>query len=147
MYLYLNISLFVLVSFFLYLQHGGVAFLYHPCVSNDTVDILREMAVSCLHRHVITPYERLNPCKVSIIKDIPVLILVKGDSLCGLSAEAFRLLLITPTSTLILLSKIHGVRVTAIALRGFDNLGCSLLAMKAKLHWISIPSICRERAS
>ena len=119
--------------------------MYHPCVSNDTVDILREMAVSCLHRHVITPYERLNPCKVSIIKDI--LILVKGDSQCVLSAEAFRLPLITPTSTLILLSKKHGVKATAIALRGFDNLGCSLLAMKAKLLWISIPSMCRERAS
>ena len=79
-----------LVSFFFtscFLQHGGVAFLYHPCVSNNTVDTLRKMAVSCLHRHVITPYERLSPCKVSIIKDI--LKMVKGDSIKLLYTAAY----------------------------------------------------------
>lgn len=43
------------------------------------MDTLRKMAVSCLHRHVITPYERLSPCKVSILRDI--LVVVKGDSI------------------------------------------------------------------
>lgn len=43
--------------------HGGVAFLYHPCARQDLREKLRAMAVSCLHRHVITPYERLSPCK------------------------------------------------------------------------------------
>lgn len=43
--------------------HGGVAFLYHPCASTEQKMKLRKLATSCLQRHVITPYERLNPCK------------------------------------------------------------------------------------
>lgn len=43
--------------------HGGVAFLYHPCARQDLIEKVRTMAVSCLQRHVITPYERLSPCK------------------------------------------------------------------------------------
>ncbi|KAL9982058.1 hypothetical protein ACROYT_G010848 [Oculina patagonica] len=57
-YLYLPKSLWLNV-----VLHGGVAFLYHPCLSPDIISKLRVMAVSCLHRHVITPYERLTPCK------------------------------------------------------------------------------------
>ncbi|XP_067033083.1 uncharacterized protein [Acropora muricata] len=47
----------------LFILHDGIAFLYHPCAIQDLKEKLRAMAVSCLHRHVITPYERLSPCK------------------------------------------------------------------------------------
>jgi hypothetical protein len=44
------------------LQHGGVAFLYHPCADSGEVEKLKEIAKSCLRRYVITPY-RLLPLK------------------------------------------------------------------------------------
>ncbi|XP_044173890.1 uncharacterized protein LOC114967652 [Acropora millepora] len=57
-YKYLPKSLWLNVAL-----HGGIAFLYHPCARQDLKEKLRAMAVSCLQRHVITPYERLSPCK------------------------------------------------------------------------------------
>ncbi|KAK3737462.1 hypothetical protein QZH41_008346 [Actinostola sp. cb2023] len=43
--------------------HGGVLFLYHPCASEDLIKKIKHIAGSCLHRHVITPYEHLDPAQ------------------------------------------------------------------------------------
>ena len=59
-----NFGIIIDMIFLFNLQHGGIAFLYHPCARQDLKEKLRAMAVSCLQRHVITPYERLSPCKV-----------------------------------------------------------------------------------
>ena len=59
-----NFGIIIILIFLFNLQHGGIAFLYHPCARQDLKEKLRAMAVSCLQRHVITPYERLSPCKV-----------------------------------------------------------------------------------
>ncbi|XP_065054193.1 uncharacterized protein LOC135682994 [Rhopilema esculentum] len=45
------------------LQHGGVVFLYHPCANTSLVTKLRQLAESCLHRYVLTPYEKLTSSK------------------------------------------------------------------------------------
>eukprot|EP00118_Oscarella_pearsei_P024034 m.297200 g.297200 ORF g.297200 m.297200 type:complete len:360 (+) comp40767_c1_seq61:4749-5828(+) len=42
------------------LEHGGVAFLYHPCAPKQEVDRLKFLARSCLRRHIITPYLNLS---------------------------------------------------------------------------------------
>ncbi|XP_031553353.1 uncharacterized protein LOC116290463 [Actinia tenebrosa] len=43
--------------------NGGVVFLYHPCAKPELVKKLKRLARSCLHRHVITPYENLDPAQ------------------------------------------------------------------------------------
>lgn len=64
MKIFKNFGIIIILIFLFNLQHGGIAFLYHPCARQDLKEKLRAMAVSCLQRHVITPYERLSPCKV-----------------------------------------------------------------------------------
>ncbi len=46
-------------------QLGAVAFLYHPCTPQEQVTALRDLAHSCLWKHVITPYPHLSEDKVS----------------------------------------------------------------------------------
>ncbi|KAM4795654.1 tumor protein p53-inducible protein 13 [Rhinophrynus dorsalis] len=41
------------------LEHGGVAFLYHPCVHPQLRDALSQVARRCLHKHIITPHLNL----------------------------------------------------------------------------------------
>jgi len=43
------------------LQHGGIAFLYHPCAENSSISRLRYVADSCMHRYVLTQYHKLSP--------------------------------------------------------------------------------------
>lgn len=42
------------------IQHGGIAFLYHPCLKKVEINKLRKLAASCLHRYVLAPYEKLS---------------------------------------------------------------------------------------
>ena len=46
-------------------QNGGVVFLYHPCAKNASISELRSLADSCMHRYVLTQYDKLSPAKVS----------------------------------------------------------------------------------
>ncbi|KAK6475541.1 tumor protein p53-inducible protein 13-like [Huso huso] len=41
------------------LEHGGVAFLYHPCAPPSLRASLSALARSCLFKHVVTPFPRL----------------------------------------------------------------------------------------
>ncbi|KAK7483378.1 hypothetical protein BaRGS_00025318 [Batillaria attramentaria] len=43
------------------LEHGAVVFLYHPCADQSDVEKMREVATSCLRKHIITPYKLLPP--------------------------------------------------------------------------------------
>lgn len=53
-------SLIWYCHFFSYLpQLGGLVFLYHPCAPEEQVLKLKELAKSCLRRHIITPYPNL----------------------------------------------------------------------------------------
>jgi len=47
------------------LHLGAVAFLYHPCAPLDQIAALKQLAHSCLWKHVITPYPHLNRTQVS----------------------------------------------------------------------------------
>ena len=47
------------------LKMGGVAFLYHPCTSNEQIELLRDLAMTCVNRYVITPYAELSQDYVS----------------------------------------------------------------------------------
>uniref|UniRef100_H3B257 Tumor protein p53 inducible protein 13 n=1 Tax=Latimeria chalumnae TaxID=7897 RepID=H3B257_LATCH len=42
------------------LEHGGFAFLYHPCVHQSLKEDLSLLARACLYKHVITAYGRLS---------------------------------------------------------------------------------------
>ena len=64
-------NLFTIAS----LQHGGIAFLYHPCAENSSISRLRYIADSCMHRYVLTQYHKLSPEKVIEIFDTLHLIL------------------------------------------------------------------------
>ena len=48
------------------LQRGGLAFLYHPCAPEEQVMKLKELAKSCLRRHVITPYLNITKNEVDL---------------------------------------------------------------------------------
>ena len=54
------------------LEHGGIAFLYHPCAEESVIDSLRNIACSMADdetgafRWVLTPYPNL-PSKISIV--------------------------------------------------------------------------------
>ena len=54
----------MILSFFYLPQLGGLAFLYHPCAPEEQVLKLKELAKSCLRRHVITPYLNLTSNEV-----------------------------------------------------------------------------------
>ena len=41
------------------LKKGGLALLYHPCVNEEQVDLLRRLSLSCLNDYVLTPYPNL----------------------------------------------------------------------------------------
>uniref|UniRef100_A0A0M3I582 DUF3105 domain-containing protein n=1 Tax=Ascaris lumbricoides TaxID=6252 RepID=A0A0M3I582_ASCLU len=43
------------------LEHGAIVMLYHPCADSDEVDKLRRIVRACLYRHIITPYNLLQP--------------------------------------------------------------------------------------
>ncbi|KAM4700801.1 tumor protein p53-inducible protein 13 [Discoglossus pictus] len=42
------------------LQHGGVAFLYHPCVHPQQKEALSLIARTCMYKHIITPFPSLS---------------------------------------------------------------------------------------
>lgn len=42
------------------LEHGALVFLYHPCADPRHVQDLKDIARSCLRRHIITPYRKLS---------------------------------------------------------------------------------------
>ncbi|XP_075450319.1 tumor protein p53-inducible protein 13 isoform X2 [Ascaphus truei] len=42
------------------LKHGGVAFLYHPCVHPQLKEALSLVARSCMYKHIITPLPSLS---------------------------------------------------------------------------------------
>ncbi|CAI5447785.1 unnamed protein product [Caenorhabditis angaria] len=45
------------------LEHGSIILLYHPCADLDELNILRNLVTSCIYRHVITPYLKLEKDK------------------------------------------------------------------------------------
>lgn len=47
------------------LEHGAVVMLYHPCANNDEINTLKKLVKKCLYRHIITPYNLLDPDRVS----------------------------------------------------------------------------------
>jgi len=47
-------------KWFTVIQHGGIVFLYHPCISTNEKQKLQMVARSCLRRYVLTPSEILN---------------------------------------------------------------------------------------
>jgi hypothetical protein len=53
------------------LVYGALVFLYHPCVSTEDVDDLRNLAKGCLWKHIITPYPHLT-------RDQPLAIVAHG---------------------------------------------------------------------
>ncbi|XP_043910387.1 tumor protein p53-inducible protein 13 isoform X1 [Protopterus annectens] len=42
------------------LEHGGIAFLYHPCVHPRLKEELSLLARACMRKHVVTPYHNLS---------------------------------------------------------------------------------------
>lgn len=42
------------------LEHGAIVAVYHPCVNKRQLDEFRKLVKSCLYRHIITPYEKLD---------------------------------------------------------------------------------------
>ncbi|XP_053562134.1 tumor protein p53-inducible protein 13 isoform X2 [Bombina bombina] len=42
------------------LKHGGVAFLYHPCVHPQLKEALSLVARACMYKHIITPFGNLS---------------------------------------------------------------------------------------
>jgi len=43
------------------LEHGAVVMLYHPCANANEVQLLRTLVTGCLFRHIISPYNLLEP--------------------------------------------------------------------------------------
>lgn len=43
------------------LEHGAIVALYHPCANKRLINELRKLVKQCLFRHIITPYEDLEP--------------------------------------------------------------------------------------
>ncbi|TKR76054.1 hypothetical protein L596_017255 [Steinernema carpocapsae] len=43
------------------LEHGSIILLYHPCVDQGELRRLRKLLTACVYRHIITPYNKLNP--------------------------------------------------------------------------------------
>lgn len=41
------------------IEHGAAAFLYNPCASKSEIKIFKQLAKSCLRRHIITPNKDL----------------------------------------------------------------------------------------
>jgi len=60
--------MFVIFWKFLFLQHGAVVMLYHPCAYPSQVDRLREIVTGCIGKHIITPSTLVDPERVNIIK-------------------------------------------------------------------------------
>ncbi|ELU13726.1 hypothetical protein CAPTEDRAFT_98347, partial [Capitella teleta] len=38
------------------MEHGSAVFLHHPCADPEQVALLRDVAASCIHRRIFTPY-------------------------------------------------------------------------------------------
>ena len=53
----------------MYPQYGAVVFLYHPCAPLEQVMTLKDIAKSCLRKHIITSYPELSIDKVQMIPD------------------------------------------------------------------------------
>ena len=45
------------------LEHGAIVAAYHPCVNQRQLDEFKTLVKSCLYRHIITPYEKLEPSR------------------------------------------------------------------------------------
>ncbi|XP_057654821.1 uncharacterized protein LOC130893064 [Diorhabda carinulata] len=45
------------------LEHGAVVMLYHPCANKNEVKLLKNLVKGCLFKHIITPYNLLNPSR------------------------------------------------------------------------------------
>lgn len=43
------------------MEHGAIVAAYHPCVNKRQLDDFRKLVKNCLYRHIITPYEKLDP--------------------------------------------------------------------------------------
>lgn len=43
------------------LEHGAIVAAYHPCVNKRQLEQFRKLVKNCLYRHIITPYEKLDP--------------------------------------------------------------------------------------
>jgi len=56
---------------FYIIQHGGIAFLFHPCTESAEINLLRNLATNCLHRHIIAPYNMLS-------KEFPIALISWG---------------------------------------------------------------------
>lgn len=64
MLVYFAVFCYAMADCFIPLQLGAVAFLYHPCTPVEQVNGLREVARSCLWKHLLTPYPHLSPEQV-----------------------------------------------------------------------------------
>ena len=47
------------------IEHGSVVMLYDPCALRSEVDKLKKLVKRCIRKHIITPYQRLTPARVS----------------------------------------------------------------------------------
>lgn len=47
------------------LEHGAIVMLYHPCADRNEVNLLKKIVKNCLYKHIITPYNLLEPNRVS----------------------------------------------------------------------------------
>lgn len=45
------------------LEHGAIVAAYHPCVNKRQLDDFRKLTKTCLYRHIITPYEKLDAAR------------------------------------------------------------------------------------
>lgn len=45
------------------LEHGAIVAAYHPCVNQRQLDEFKTLVKKCLYRHIITPYEKLEPSR------------------------------------------------------------------------------------
>lgn len=43
------------------LEHGAIVMLYHPCADRNEVNLLKKIVKNCLYKHIITPYNLLEP--------------------------------------------------------------------------------------
>lgn len=55
------------------LQHGAAVFLYHPCADEVEIKKLKDLARSCLRKHIITPYRPLGTEKVTFFSKAKLL--------------------------------------------------------------------------
>lgn len=51
----------------LFLQHGGIVMLYHPCAEPVLVHRLRKLLTGCFRKHIITPYTLLTQERVCLL--------------------------------------------------------------------------------